>query len=143
MVIARTLRSLFAGSRDQYIYLRCSACSHKQTQISGNLSPIWKLTMARSEWFEVQWSREVLLWWSDLSLHVVTMAKRAPSKCCFVRMWTPWTWRSRSLKEHHIVISGNIFSAKKLLLPYQLKVVQYSLSIPGKKERKHVFFVLL
>ena len=38
-VIASTLQNLFIGSCDQYIYLRCSACS-QATQISGNLNLI-------------------------------------------------------------------------------------------------------
>ena len=40
------------------------------------------------------------------------------------------------------MISGNVFSAKKLLLPYYLKLAQYSVLVPAHKEIKHIFFVL-
>lgn len=79
------------------VYLYCKVCllifrvintvssEHKQIQIFGKVVPFWKLVMACSERFEVSWLREVLLWWSYSSPHVVAMGKRAPSKCFFVR----------------------------------------------------------
>lgn len=79
--ITFTLQSLFPSLCDQYIHCRSSDGLHKQTHISRKVGPFWKLIMACSEWFEVSWSREVLLWWSYSNLPVVTMGKTDPSKC--------------------------------------------------------------
>lgn len=81
MAITSTLPGLFTVSYDQYIPSEALIVHMKQTQMSGKMGPFWKLIIAFSEWMNLINQEKSCF---DKNLHV-TVGKRAPSKCSFVK----------------------------------------------------------